>query len=147
MYLCILYVSMYQSISKLAVSFCGIITKLVYPPELQGFVLILIKIFWGRTPIPPFKQNCLRLYYYHNTANHVKKLKTHTQISPLFFRQIQDLMVTVWLYKKSIVDNFFMNGCLKEQRKVLENIPQKSLKSPWKRYVMICGNHVMSWYI
>ena len=26
--------------------------------------------------------------------------------------------------------------------KLLENVPQKSLKSPWKRYVMICGNHV-----
>ena len=25
--------------------------------------------------------------------------------------------------------------------KLLENVPQKSLKSPWKRYVMICGNH------
>ena len=29
--------------------------KQVYPPELQDFVLILMKIFWGRTPKPPFQ--------------------------------------------------------------------------------------------
>ena len=31
---------------------------------------------------------------------------------------------------------------MKSPWKLLENVPQKSLKSPWKRYVMICGNHV-----
>ena len=34
--------------------------------------------------------------------------------------------------------------------KLLENVPQKSLKSPWKRYVMICGNHVKTeliWHV
>ena len=36
------------------------------------------------------------------------------------------------LFEKSIVDHFFANGCLKEQRKVLENSLKMYLKSPWK---------------
>ena len=147
MYLCILCVSMYQSVSKWTVSYCGIITKLVYPPELsrmQDFVLILIKIFGGGTPDPPFKQNYLRLYYNHNTAKHLKKLKTHTQISPPpphFSGELKIKWSLYVLFDKSIVDHFFTNGCLKEQRKVLENSLKIYFKSPWKRYVMICGNH------
>ena len=58
-------------------SYCGIITKLVYPPELSriaGFCPNSNKKFsGGGPPDPPFKQNCLRLYYNHNTANHLKK--------------------------------------------------------------------------
>ena len=47
-------------------SYCGIITKLVYPPELSriaGFCTNSNTIFLGEDPQtpPPFKQNCLRL--------------------------------------------------------------------------------------
>ena len=38
--------------------------------------------------------------------------------------------------------HLFANGCLKEQRKFLEHSLKMYLKSPWKRYVMICWNHV-----
>ena len=50
------------------------------------------------------------------------------------------------LFEKSIVDHFSRMDVWKTKKspwKVLENVPQKSLKSPWKRYVMICGNHVL----
>ena len=60
-------------------SYCGIITKLVYPPELSriaGFCTNSNKIFRGGDPrSPPFKHNYLWLYYNHNTANHLKKVK------------------------------------------------------------------------
>ena len=66
-------------------SYCGIITKLVYPPELSRIAGICInsnKHFLGEDPqTTPFKQNCLKLYYNDNAAN-LKKLKTHTQIPP-----------------------------------------------------------------
>ena len=103
--------------------------------ELQDFVLILIKFFWGRTPIPPFKQNYLRLHYNHNTANHLTKLRTHTPISrppPPFSWRTQDQMVSVCLICKVHCWSFFANGCLKEQRKVLEKSLKMYLKSPWK---------------
>ena len=68
-------------------SYYGIITKLlVYPPELsriKGFCTNSNKkISRGGPPDPPFKQNCLRLYYNHNTENHLKKLKTYPQSLP-----------------------------------------------------------------
>ena len=57
-------------------SYCDIITELVYPPELSrsaGFCTNSKKKFsGGGPPHPPFQQNCLRLYYNHNTANHLK---------------------------------------------------------------------------
>ena len=34
------------------------------------------------------------------------------------------------LFEKSVVDHLFANGCLKEQRKVLENSLKMYLKSP-----------------
>ena len=53
-------------------------------------------------------------------------------------------MVSV-LFEKSIIDRIFREWMFEKNKespwKVLENVPQKSLKSPWKRYVMICGNH------
>ena len=118
--------------------------KLVYPPELsrilQDFVLILVKFFWGRTPNPPppsIKQNRLGLYYNHNTANHLKKLQTHTKNPPPpthhhFSGELKIKWSLYVLFEKSIVDHFFANGCLKEQRKVLENSLKMYLKSPWK---------------
>ena len=108
--------------------------KLVYPPELfriAGFCTNSNKIFLGEDPQTPLSSRI---------ANHLKQLKTHTQIPPHHFSD--ELKIKYVLFEKSIVYHFFTNGCLKEQRKVLENVPQKSLKSPWKRYVMICGNHV-----
>ena len=56
-------------------SYCDIITSWCTPQnclELQDFVLILIKFSGGGPPDPPFKQNCLSLYYNHNTANILK---------------------------------------------------------------------------
>ena len=64
-------------------SYCDMITKLVYPPELSriaGFCINSIKTFLWEDPRPAFNHNCLRLYYNRDTANHLeKKLKTHTQ--------------------------------------------------------------------
>ena len=109
--------------------------KLVHPPELQDFVL-LIKFLWGRTPRPPFKQNCLSLYCNHNTANHLNKNKnTYQNLPPPPHHFSGDLKIKWSLYvlfEKSIVDHFLANGCLKEQRKVLEKSLKMYLKSPWK---------------
>ena len=74
MYIMCFNVSICFKISSLY-SYCDIITKLVYPPELSritGFCTYSNKHFLGKDPIPPFKQNCLRLYYNHNIANHRK---------------------------------------------------------------------------
>ena len=103
-------------------SYCDIIliTKLVYPPELQDFVLILLKIFWGRTPRSPFQSELFRLYNNHNTSYHLKKLKTRTQ-SPHFSGKLKIKWLFLYvLFEKSIVDHFFENGCLKEQKKSLK---------------------------
>ena len=118
--------------------------KLVYPPELSriaGFCTNSNKNFLGRTQDPPFKQNCLSLYYNHNTANHLKKfLKKHTQIPPIFLANSRSNGLCMSYLKSPLLIFFFANRCLKPW-KLLENVPQKSLKSPWKRCVMIYGNH------
>ena len=114
--------------------------KQVYPPELSriaGFCIIFYKKFsGGGPPHPPFKQNCLGLYYNHNSANHLKKLKTHTQISPppttIFSAELKIKWSLYVLFEKSIVDHFFGNVRLKEQIKVLEKSLKMYLKSPWK---------------
>ena len=116
--------------------------KLVYPPELSriaGFCINSNKFFLGEDPRPPIKQNCLSLYYNHITANHLKKLKTQTQISPRppppphhFSGEFKIKWSLYVLFEKSIVDHFFANECLKEQRKVIENSLKMYLKSPWK---------------
>ena len=101
--------------------------ELVYPPEfsrIAGFCTNFLKKILGGPPDPPFKQNCLSLYYNHNTANHLKKLRTHTQISPPphhFSGELKIKWSLYVLFEKSIVDHFFANVYLKEQRKVLEN--------------------------
>ena len=118
-------------------SYCDIITKLVYPPELSriaGFCTNSNKI---RTPRPPFKQNCLRLYMYynHNAANHLQKFKhTYPNFSspPYFSGELKIKWPQYVLFEKSIVDHSFANRCLKEQRKVLEKSLKMYLKSPWK---------------
>ena len=121
-------------------SYCDIITSyiVVYPLELSriaGFCINSNKIFLGEDPRPPIKQNCLSLYYNHITAIHLKKLKTQTQISPPthhFSGEFEIIWSKYVLFEKSFVDHFFVNGCLKEQRKVLENSLKMYLKSPWK---------------
>ena len=54
-------------------------------------------------------------------------------------------MVSVCLIWKVHCWSFFREWMFERTKKspwkLLENVPQKSLKSPWKRYVMICGNH------
>ena len=119
-------------------SHCDMITKLVYPPKLSriaGFCTISIKFFsgGGGPPDPAFKQNCLRLYYNHNTANPLKKVKnTYPNLPPPhhFSGEIKIKWSLYVLFEKSIVNHFFANGCLKEQRKVLENSLKMYLKSP-----------------
>ena len=123
-------------------SYGGIITKLVYPPELsriadfvlKNFELILIKIL-REDPQTPFKQNCLRLYYNHNTANHLtKKLKTLTQIPlPPFLWPIQDQMVSACLILKSpLLVTFSRIDVWKNKEKSLKTPWKMYLKSPWK---------------
>ena len=94
-------------------------------PELQDFVLILIKFSWGRTPRPPFKQNCLSLYYNHDTASHLKKLKTHTKISKnpptTIFLANPNQMVSVCLIWKVHCWSFFREWMF-----------ERTKKSPWK---------------
>ena len=114
--------------------------KPVYPPELPriaGFCTNSYKIFLGEDPkTPPLsKQNCLSLYYNHNTANHLKKFNKYPNLLPPLHHFSGELKI-IWslyvLFEKSIVDHFSANGCLKEQRKVLENSLKMYLKSPWK---------------
>ena len=54
-------------------------------------------------------------------------------------------MISVCLIWKVHCWSFFREWMFERTKKslwkVLENVPQKSLKSPWKRHVMICGNH------
>ena len=101
--------------------------KLVYLQELSRTARFCTNsnkyFFGGGPPDPPFKQNCLSLYYNHNTANHVKKLKTHTQISPLhhFSGKLKIKWSLNVLFEKSIVDNFFRKWMFKRTK-----------KSPWK---------------
>ena len=58
----------------------------MYPPELSRIAGFCTnskkKNSGGEPPDHAIKHNCLSLYYSHNTVNHLKKLKTHTQISP-----------------------------------------------------------------
>ena len=120
-------------------SYCGIITKLVYPPELSriaGFCTNSNKIFWGRTRRPPFQAEIyIRRYYNYNTANHLKMLETHTKISPPpyhFSGKTQDQMVSVCLVWKVHCWSFFCEWMFerikKSPWKLLEIVPQKSLK-------------------
>ena len=109
----------------------------MYPPELSriaGFCTNSYTIFLGEDPPDPsFKQNCLSLYYNHNIANHLKKLKTHSKISPIIFLANSRSNSLCMSYLKSpLLIIFFANGCLKEQRKVLENSLKMYFKSPWK---------------
>ena len=110
----------------------------MYPPELSriaGFCTNSNKKFsGGGPPDPPFKQNCLRLFYNHNTAHHLKKLNTYQNLPPPhhFSGELKIKWSLYVLFEKSIVDHFFVNGCLKEQRKVLEKSLKMYLKSPWK---------------
>ena len=99
--------------------------KLVmYHPELSriaGFCTNSNKIFLGGgwTPRPP----CLSMYYYHNTANHLKKLKhTYPTIShPTFFWQTQDQMVSLCLIWRVHCWSFFSEWMF-----------ERTKKSPWK---------------
>ena len=125
--------------------------KLVYPPKLSrvaGFCTNSNKNFLGEDPRPPFKQNCLSLYCNHNTANHLQKIKnTYPNLPPppIFSGELKIKWSLYVLFEKSIVYHFFREWMFERKKspwKVLENVPKKSLKSPWKRYVMICGNHV-----
>ena len=103
---------------------CDIITKLVYPPELQDFVLILLKFFRGRTPTPPFKQRYLKLYYNHDTANNLNKLKTHKHPlppPPIILANSRSIGLFMFYLKSPL---FSRTDAWKNK--------EKSLKPPWK---------------
>ena len=139
---------MYQSVSKWAVSTLYSLlslwhnNKLVYPPELSriaGFCTNSNKIFLGEDPQTPLSSRI---------ANHLKKLNTYPNLPPptIFLTNSRSkFMVSICLIWKVHCLSFFREWMFKRTKKspwkVLENVPQKSLKSPWKRYVMICGNH------
>ena len=112
-------------------SYCDIITKLVYPPELSriaGFCTNSNKTFsGGGPPDPPFKQNCLRLYYNHNAANHLKELKTDTKFSPpptIFLASSRSNGLCMSYLKSPLLIIFSRMDVWKNK--------EKSLKSPWK---------------
>ena len=137
MSLCILCVSMYQSVSKWAVS--TLIVALVYPPELSrivGFCTNYNKNFLGEDPQTPLSSRIIwGCIITTIQQNHLKKLKTHTQNLPPphhFSGKLKIKWSLYVLFEKSIVDHFFVNGCLEEQRKVLEKSLKIYLKSPWK---------------
>ena len=123
-------------------SYCGIITKLVYPPELSriaGFCTNSNKTFLGEDP--SFKENYLRLYYNHHTAIHLKKLKTHTQISPpptIFLANSRSNGLCMSYLKSPLLIIFSRIDVWKNK--------EKSLKTPW-----ICTSKVlekgMSWSV
>ena len=124
--------------------------------RIAGFCTNSNKKFSGedpQTPPPPFKEDCLRLYYNHNPANHLKVKKKQNKSPPPpprpLFCQTQNHMVSVCLIWKVHCWSFFRKWMFERTKKspwkLLENVPQKSLKSPWKRYVLICGNHVYAW--
>ena len=65
-------------------------------------------------PDPTFNEDCFKLYYNHDTANHLKKLETHTQQKKSFSGKINIKWLSLYvLFEKSIVDHFFVNRCLK----------------------------------
>ena len=104
--------------------------KLVYPPELSrivGFCTHSNKIFLGEDPQTPLS---------NRIANHLKKLKnTYPNLPHHFSDELKIKWSLYVLFENSIVYHFFANGCLKEQRKVLEKswkctskVLEKSLK-------------------
>ena len=129
-------------------SYCGIITELVYPPELSRIAGFCTNknFLGGGPPDPPFKQNYMRLYYNHDTAKSSKKVKKYIPESPpptIFLANSRSNGLCMSYLKSPLLIIFSRMDVWtkKSPWKVLENVPQKSLKSPWKRYVMICGNH------
>ena len=119
-------------------SYCGIITKLVYLQELSriaGFCTNSNTIFLGEDLQTPLSSRIAWgcIISNHNTANHLKKLKTHTQISPpttIFLTNSRSNCLCM-SYSKSPLFIIFWRMDVK-QRKVLENSLKMYLKSPWK---------------
>ena len=111
-------------------SYCDLITKLVYPPELSriaGFCTNSNKKFsGGGPPDPPFKQNCLRLFYNHNTAHRLKKLNTYPNLSPptIFLANSRSNGLCMSYLKSPLLIIFSRMDVWKNK--------EKSLKSPWK---------------
>ena len=99
--------------------------------ELQDFVLILIKNFLGEDPQTPLSSRIV--YYNNNTANNLKKVKnTYPNLSPptIFLANSRSNGLCMSYLRSSLLIIFFAKGCLKEQRKVLENSLKIYLKSP-----------------
>ena len=136
MYLCILCVSMYQSVSKMGslYSYCGIPHCL----ELQDIctnsnkknLSLPSRIVWGCI-IAIIQQIIFSL-------KHILKSPTTT----ILLANPRSYCLCMSYLKSPLLIYIFANGYLKEQRKILENSLKMYIKSPWKRYVMICGNHV-----
>ena len=122
-YLCIFCVSNVLISLKMdsLYSYCDIITKLVYPPELSriaGFCTNSINFFLREDPQTALSISCFRLYYNHDKANHLKKNTKHIPNptpNPYFSGKLNIKWLSLYvLFEQPIVDNFFVNGCLKE---------------------------------
>ena len=128
-------------------SYCGIITMLVYPSELSriaGFCINFNKNFLGEDPQTPLSSRIV----WGCIITIIQQVKNPypTLPPPPFFWRTQDQIVSVCLIWNVHCWSFFHEWMFERTQKspwkLLENVPQKSLKSPWKRYIMICGNHV-----
>ena len=126
--------------------------KLVYPPELSriaGFCTNSNKNFLGEDPQTPLSSRIVRACIItNNTANHLKKLKTHTQISPppIFLANSESLPPTIFLANSE--SNGLCMSYLKSQLLCMSSLKsplliifsrmdvwknkEKSLKTPWK---------------
>ena len=134
--------------------YCGIITRLVYPAELSriaGFCTNSNKKFSGGGPQTPLSSRiiwgCIITII---QQNHLKKAKNTYPNPPIIFPANSRSKWSLCLIWKVHCWLFFSEWMFERTKKIpwklLENVPQKSLKSPWKRFVMICGNHVFNFY-
>ena len=110
-------------------SYCDIITRLVYPPELSriaGFCTNFNKIFLGSTPDPLSSRIIWGCIINHNTANLLKKVKnTYPNPPPTIFLANSRSNGLCMSYLKSPLLIIF------SQMDVWKN-KEKSLKTPWK---------------
>ena len=86
-------------------SFCGIISKHMYPLvllKIAPFVWKLLQIFWQRTPRTPFNYNCFRYYYALYTYFKIIKWNSNMQLLRLHIHYMLMHIPVVW--KKNHVE-------------------------------------------